>query len=142
MPEILINKKNSIQYRTYRNDYNQDKNNRRDNYRSNTGHGGEQKRYCIHSRQGNSKNVIFFQQGNSNHQSNESAEIRDALVKVLPSINCRTLSTETIIVTETQDNGRMNSFLVTSLSQERQAIMKMSIKLVKSTENNKKLHKL
>ena len=86
--------------------------------------------------------MIFFQQGSSNHQSNESAEIRDALVKVLPSINCRTLSTETIIVTETQDNGRMNSFLVTSLSQERQAIMKMSIKLVKSTENNKKLHKL
>ena len=142
MPEILINKKNSIQYRTYRNDYNRDKNNRRNNYRSNTGYGGEQQRYCRNSRQGNSKNVIFFQQGNSNHQSNESAEIRDALVKVLPSINCRTLSTETIIVTETQDNGRMNSFLVTSLSQERQAIMKMSIKLVKSTENNKKLHKL
>ena len=37
--ETLIN---NIQYRTYyRNDYNQDKKNRRNSYRSNIGHGGE-----------------------------------------------------------------------------------------------------
>ena len=109
---------NSIQYRTsYRNDYNRDKNNRRNNYRSNSGHGGEQQRYNRNSRQDNSKNAITFQQANSNHQSNESAEIGDTLVEVFTSISRRTSSTETVIVPETQDNGRMNSFLVNSPSQ-------------------------
>ena len=61
--------------------------------------------------------MIIFQQTNNNHENNESKEIGDTLVEVLTSIYHRTLSTETVIIPETQDNGRMNSFLVNSLSQ-------------------------
>ena len=46
-----------------------------------------------------------------------SEEIGDTLVQVLTSINRRTLSTETIIVPQTQDNDGMNSFLVNNPSQ-------------------------
>ena len=66
------------------------------------------------SRQDNFKNVIIFQQTNSNHQNNESEEIGHTLVEILTSINRRTSSTETIIVPETQDN---NSFSVNRPSQ-------------------------
>ena len=54
---------------------------------------------------------------NSNHQNNESEEIRDTIVEVLTSINHRPSITETKIVPETQDNDRMNSFLVNNPSQ-------------------------
>ena len=62
-------------------------------------------------------NVITFKQTSNNHQNNESEKIGDTLVEVLTSINRRTSSAETIIVPETQDNDRMNSFLVNSPSQ-------------------------
>lgn len=102
---------NSIQERIYsRNDYNKDKNNGKKNYRSNTGHGGEHWRYINNSRQDNSINIIKFQQANRSHQSNDSAEIRDTIIDVLTSVGRRTWSTETVIVLETQDNGRMNCF--------------------------------
>ena len=128
---------NSIQCRTYnRNDYNRDKNKRRNNYSSNTGHGGEQQRENRNSRQYNSKNVITFQQANSNHQSNESAEIGDTLVEVLLTISRRTSSTETAIFPETKDNGKMNSFLVNSLSIEA-GNNEHKHKIVKSTKNKK-----
>ena len=44
---IDLNKQeNYLRYRTYyQNDYNPDKDNRRNNYRSNTGHRGEEHRY-------------------------------------------------------------------------------------------------
>ena len=61
--------------------------------------------------------MITFQQINSNNQNNSPEEIGDTLVEVLTSINCQTSSTETIIVSETQDNDRMNSFLVNNPSQ-------------------------
>ena len=109
---------NNIQYRTYyRSEYNRDRNNRRNIYRSNTAHGGQQRGYSKNSRQDHSNNVRTFQQSNNNHQNNESEEIGDTLVEALTSINCRTSSAETIIVSETQDNDRMNSFLVNSPSQ-------------------------
>ena len=41
----------------------------------------------------------------------------EIVVEVLTLINCRTSSTETAIVPETQDNDRMNSFLVNIPSQ-------------------------
>ena len=56
-------------------------------------------------------NVITFQQKNSNHQIEEFG---GTLVEVFTSRNCRISSKETIIVTETQDNDRINSFLVNS----------------------------
>ena len=64
---IDLNKQeNYLRYRTYyQNDYNPDKDNRRSNYRSNTGHRGEEHRYNRSPRQDNSKNVITFQQANS-----------------------------------------------------------------------------
>ena len=109
---------NNIQYTTYyRNEHNQDKSKRRNIYRSNTGHGGEQQGYNRNRRKGNSNNVITFQHTKNGHQNNESEEIGDILVEVLTSINWRTSSTETIIVPETQDNDRMNSFSVNSPSQ-------------------------
>ena len=40
----------------------------------------------------------------------QNKEIGETLVEVLTWINCRTSSTETIIVPETQGNDRMNSF--------------------------------
>ena len=114
----LNKQENSIQYRTYYwNEYNLDKNKRRNIYRSNTWHGGEQQGYNRNPRQGNSNKVITFKQTSNNHQNNESEEIGDTLVEVLTSINHRTLSTETIIVPETQDNDILNSFLVNSPSQ-------------------------
>ena len=61
--------------------------------------------------------MITFQQINSNNQNNSPEEIGDTLVEVLTSINCQTSSTETTIVSETQDNDRMNSFLVNNPSQ-------------------------
>ena len=61
--------------------------------------------------------MITFQQINSNNQNNSSEEIGDTLVEVLTSINCQTSSTETTIVSERQDNDRMNSFLVNNPSQ-------------------------
>ena len=54
---------------------------------------------------------------NSNHQNNESEEIRDTIVEVLTSINHRPSITETIIGPETQNNDRMNSFLANNPSQ-------------------------
>ena len=48
---------------------------------------------------------------------NGSGEVRNILVEVLTSISRRTSSTEIVIVTETQDNDRMDSFLVNSPSQ-------------------------
>ena len=59
---------------------------------------------------------ITFQQTNNNHQNNESEGIGHTLVDFLTSINCRTSNTETIIVPETQDNDRTNSFLVDNSS--------------------------
>ena len=41
---------------------------------------------------------------------NESAEIGDTFVDVSTTISRRTSSTETVNVSETQDNDRMNSF--------------------------------
>ena len=82
----------------YRNDYNRDKNNRRNEYRSNNGHEEKQKRYNKNPRHDNSNNVINFQQANNNHQNGGSEEIH-------------------VIVPETKDNDRMNSFLVKSSSQ-------------------------
>ena len=109
---------NNIQYRTYnRNEYNRDKNKRRNICRSNTGNGGEQQGYNRNRRKDNSNTVITFQHTNSNHQNNESEQIGDILVEVLTYINRRTSSTETIIVPETQNNDIMNSFLVNSRSQ-------------------------
>ena len=64
-----------------------------------------------------SNNVITFKQLSNNHQNNELEKIGVTLVEVLTSINHLTLSTETIIVPETQDNDRMNYFLVNTLSQ-------------------------
>ena len=61
--------------------------------------------------QGKFNNVITFQQKNSNHQIEE---IGGTLVEVFTSGNFRTPSKETTIVTETQDNDRINSFLVNS----------------------------
>ena len=112
------------------------------NYRSNTGHGGENGTYNNNSRQDNSINIIKFQQANSSHQSNGSAEIRDTIIEVLTSVDRRTWITETVIVLETQDNGRANCFLENSPFQQRRVIMNINIKIVKSTENNKKLLKL
>ena len=78
---------NIIQYRTYyRNEYNRDKNKRRNIYKSNTGHGGEQQRYNRNTRQGNSNNMINFKQTINNDQNNESEETGDTLVEVLISI--------------------------------------------------------
>ena len=54
---------------------------------------------------------------NSNHQNNESEEIRDTIVEVLTSINHRPSITETIIGPEIQNNDRMNSFLANNPSQ-------------------------
>ena len=51
-------------------------------------------------RKDNSNSVIIFQQANSNHQNNESEEIKNTFVEVLTSISCRTSSTETAIVPE------------------------------------------
>ena len=48
---------------------------------------------------------------------NGSGEVRNILVKALTSISRQTSSTEIVIVPETQDNDRMNSFLVNSPSQ-------------------------
>ena len=48
---------------------------------------------------------------------NGSGEVRNILVKVLTSISRRKSSTEIVIVPETQDNDRMDSFLVNSPSQ-------------------------
>ena len=61
--------------------------------------------------------MITFQQISSNNQNNSSEEIGDTLVEVLTSINCQTSSTETTIVSKTQDNDRMNYFLVNNPSQ-------------------------
>ena len=61
--------------------------------------------------------MITFKQLSNNHQNNESEEIRDTLEEVLSSTNHQTSSREAIVVPETQDNDRMNSFLVKSLSQ-------------------------
>lgn len=62
----------------------------------------------------NSINIIKFQQANSSHQSNGWAEIRDTIIEALTSVDRRTWITETVIVPETQDNGRMNCFLENS----------------------------
>ena len=60
---------NNIQYRTYfRNGYNQNKNNGRNNYRSITEHEGEQQRYNRNSRQDRSNNMKAFQQVNTHNQ--------------------------------------------------------------------------
>ena len=67
--------------------------------------------------QDNFNNVINFRQANNQHQNNESKEIGDTLLEVLTSIYCEKSSTETVIVPETQDNDRINSFLVKSPSQ-------------------------
>ena len=75
------------------------KNKRTNLYRSNATHGGDQQGYNRSPRQDN--NVITFKQKSNSH---------------LASINCRTSSTETIVIPETQDNGGMNSFLVNSSS--------------------------
>ena len=93
------------------------KNNRRNNYRSCTGHEGERQKHNRNQRQDNSNNVITFQQANSNHQSNESTEIGDTLIEVLTSISRRTSSTETVIVPKTQNNDGMDSFSVNTPSQ-------------------------
>ena len=61
--------------------------------------------------------MITFKQLSNNHQNNESEEIRDTLGEVLTSTNHQTSSREAIVAPETQDNDRMNSFLVKSLSQ-------------------------
>ena len=107
----------NIQYRTYySNEYNRDKNKRTNIYRSNTTHGGDQQGHNRNPRQNNSKNALTFKQKTRNHQNNESEEIGDTLVQVLTSINCRTSSTKTTIVPETQDNDGMNSFLMKSPS--------------------------
>ena len=98
---------NNIHYRTYRNEYNRGKSKRRNIYRSNNGHRGEQQAYNRNPTQDNFNNVITFQQANSNHQNNESEEIGDTLVDVVTSINRRTSSIETIIVPETQYNDSM-----------------------------------
>ena len=114
----LNKQENKIQCRTYcRSDYNRDKNNIENNCRCSIGHGGGQQRYNRNPRQDNSNNVITLQLANSNNQNHESEEIGDILAEVLTCINCRRSSTETIIVPETQDNDRMNSFLVNSPSQ-------------------------
>ena len=109
---------NNIQYWTYyRNEYNRDKNKRTNIYRSNTKHGGDQNWYNRNPRQDTFNNAINFKQESSNHQNNESEEIGDTLAEVLTSINHWTLNTETIIVPETLDNDRMNTFLVNNPSQ-------------------------
>ena len=108
---------NNIQYKTYyQNDYNWDKNKRKNIYRFNAGLEGEQQICSRNPRQNNFNNVIKFQQTNSNHQNHESEEIGDTLVEVLTSINHQPLSTETIVVPEIQDNDRLNSFWVNSSS--------------------------
>ena len=61
--------------------------------------------------------MITFQQINCNNQNNSSEETGDTLVEVSTPINCQTSSPETTIVSETQDNDRMNSFLVNNPSQ-------------------------
>ena len=62
----------------------------------------------------NSINIIKFQQANSSHQSNGWAEIRDTIIEALTSVDRRTWITETVIVPETQDIGRINCFLENS----------------------------
>ena len=69
-------------------------------------------------------------------------KIGDTLVEDLTLINCWTSSTEIIIVPEVQDNDRINSFVVNSLSQQKWAIMNINVKIIKSTKSNEKLHKL
>ena len=78
---------------------------------------------------------------NSNHQNNESEEIRDTIVEVLTSINHRPSITEIIAVLETQDNDRMNSFLVNNPSQQRRVIINIAKNMTKSTKHNKKNRK-
>ena len=78
---------------------------------------------------------------NSNHQNNESEEIRDTIVEVLTSINHRPSITEIIAVPETQDNDRMNSFLVNNPSQQRRVIINIAKNMTKSTKHNKKNRK-
>ena len=65
--------------------------------------------------------MITFQQA-SNHQNchnNESEKTGGTLEEVLTLVNCLKSCTETAIVPETQDNDKMNSFLVNSPSQQR-----------------------
>ena len=78
---------------------------------------------------------------NSSHQNNESEEIRDTIVEVLTSINHRPSITEIIAVLETQDNDRMNSFLVNNPSQQRRVIINIAKNMTKSTKHNKKNRK-
>ena len=73
-------------YQYYRNEYNLDKNKRRNIYRYNNGHTGEQQVYDRNPRQDNFSNVITFQQTNSNHQNNESEKTGHMLVEVLTTI--------------------------------------------------------
>ena len=61
--------------------------------------------------------MITLQYTISNHQEVESGEIGDTVVEVLTSISCWTGSTETVTIPETQDNDRINYFLVISPSQ-------------------------
>ena len=108
---------NNIQYwKYYQNEYNQNKCKRRNIYESNIRNRGEQQRHNRNPWQDNSNNVITYTQRHNNHQNIESEEIGDTLVEVSTSINRWTLSTETIIVPEKEDNDRMNSFLVNSPS--------------------------
>ena len=65
---------------------------------------------------------------NSNHQNNESEEIRDTIVEVLTSINHRPSITETIIGPETQNNDRMDSFLVNIPPQQGRTMMNYNYK--------------
>ena len=65
--------------------------------------------------------MIMFQQA-SNHQNrhnNESEKTGGTLEEALTLVNCLKSCTETAIVPETQDNDKMNSFLVNSPSQQR-----------------------
>ena len=64
--------------------------------------------------------MITFQQA-SNHQNchNNESEKTGGTLEVLTLVNCLKSCTETAIVPETQDNDKMNSFLVNSPSQQR-----------------------